>query len=211
MSKDSVFVLEELLEDKFVINMLLHIFQCIFPDCDRSCKNMDRMFFGGKEASEELKVWYAYAILIPISSHLHLMSAKLQPWSKSRQLLRPLLESFDIGKHYSENMKRFARKMDILLVISSHLHLMSAKLQPWSKSRANICIATQSFADMPPSRCAGTIMFFGGKEVIYFDGEARLALVQLLRPLLESFDIGKHYSETNFASCPISFPSLKSS
>ena len=38
-------------------------------------------------------------------------------------------------------------------------------------------------------------MFFGGKEVIYFDGEARLALVQLLFPLLESFDIGRHFRE----------------
>ena len=58
-------------------------------------------------ASDELNVWYAYAILSPKASHLC---------------------------------------------------LMSAKLHPWSKSRANTCIATQSFADMPPSRCAGTIV-----------------------------------------------------
>ena len=43
-----VFVLEEVLEDRFIINMLLHIFQHIFPEGDRSCKNMDRMFLGGK-------------------------------------------------------------------------------------------------------------------------------------------------------------------
>ena len=99
-----VFVLEELLEDRFVINMLLHIFQCIFPDCDRSCKNMDRMFFGGKEV-----------IYFDGEARLALV-----------QLLRPLLESFDTGKHYSENMKRFARKMDILLVDG---HLAMGRLE----------------------------------------------------------------------------------
>lgn len=43
-----IFVFEELVEDQFVINMLLQMMQAIFPECDHSCKNMDRMFFGGR-------------------------------------------------------------------------------------------------------------------------------------------------------------------
>ena len=99
-----VFVLEEVLEDRFIINMLLHIFQHIFPECDRSCKNMDRMFFGGKEV-----------ICFDGEARLALV-----------QLLFPLLESFDIGRHFRENIDRFARKMNILLVDG---HLAMGRLE----------------------------------------------------------------------------------
>lgn len=45
-------------------------------------------------------------------------------------------------------------------------------------------------------------MFFGGKGLFYFDASARLALVQLIPPLLESFGKGKHFAERmkDFAS-----------
>lgn len=43
-----IFVVEELLEDQLVKNMLLQMIQAIFPECDHSCKNMDRMLFGGR-------------------------------------------------------------------------------------------------------------------------------------------------------------------
>lgn len=93
-----IFVLEELLVDKFVINMVLLIFQNIFPECDHSCKNMDRMFFGGKE-------------LIYFDGEARIALV---------QLLSPLLESFDVGNHFRENMIRFAKKTNVLL-LDGHL------------------------------------------------------------------------------------------
>lgn len=44
-----VFVCEEVIEDLFIITAVLKILHRIFPECDHSCKNPDRMFFGGKE------------------------------------------------------------------------------------------------------------------------------------------------------------------
>ena len=98
------FVLEWLLEDGFIINLILQILQAIFPESDRSCKNMDRMFFGGKE-------------LIYFDGEARLALG---------QLRHPLLETFDIGRHFQENIKRFARKMNILLVDG---HLAMGRLE----------------------------------------------------------------------------------
>lgn len=44
-----VFVYQEVLKDTFVIQMLLAMLYRIFPECDKSCKNLDRVFLGGKE------------------------------------------------------------------------------------------------------------------------------------------------------------------
>ncbi|HBI61479.1 MAG TPA: hypothetical protein DDY31_09745 [Lachnospiraceae bacterium] len=89
-----IFVLEELLDDNFVINMLLLIFQNLFPGCDHSCKNMDRMFFGGKE-------------LIYFDGEARIALV---------QLLHPLQESFDVGNHFRENINKFAKRANVLLL-----------------------------------------------------------------------------------------------
>ncbi len=93
-----IFVLEELLEDQFVINMLLQMMQAIFPECDHSCKNMDRMFFGGKE-------------LIYFDGEARMALVRL---------LHPILESLDVGNHFRENIRQFAKKANILL-LNGHL------------------------------------------------------------------------------------------
>lgn len=97
-----IFVLEELLEDQFVIDMLLQMMQAIFQECDHSCKNMDRMFFGGKE-------------LIYFNGDARMALV---------QLLHPLLESLDVGKHFRENIRQFAKNANILL-LNGHLAMGS--------------------------------------------------------------------------------------
>lgn len=87
-----------------MINLLLLIFQNIFPEYDRSCKNMDRMFFGGKEL-----------IFFDGEARLALV-----------QLIHPLLESFDTGNHFKENIRKFANKTNVLLVDG---HLAMGKLE----------------------------------------------------------------------------------
>lgn len=93
-----IFVFEELLEDQFVINMLLQMMQAIFPECDHSCKNMDRMFFGGKE-------------LIYFDGEARMTLVRL---------LYPVLESLDVGNHFRENIRQLAKKANILL-LNGHL------------------------------------------------------------------------------------------
>lgn len=94
----AVFVCEELVEDKFIIETVLKMLDKIFPECDHSCKNPDRMFFGGKG------LFY-----FDESARLALV-----------QLTPPLLESFDKGKHFAERMKEFAGSARVLF-LNGHL------------------------------------------------------------------------------------------
>lgn len=94
----AVFVCEELVEDKFIIETVLKMLYKIFPECDHSCINPDRMFFGGKG------LFYFDA-----SARLALV-----------QLIPPLLESFDKGKHFAERMKDFASSAKVLF-LNGHL------------------------------------------------------------------------------------------
>ena len=93
-----VFVSEEIIEDPFIISVMLQMFQKIFPECDHSCKNMDRMFFGGKEL-----IYYNEFARIALV-----------------QLLPPLMEALDTEKHFAKNMKNFASKAKIP-VLDGHL------------------------------------------------------------------------------------------
>lgn len=99
-----VFVCEEVIEDLFIIMAVLKILHRIFPECDQSCKNPDRMFFGGKEL-----------IYIDPSAHIALV-----------QLFSPLMEALDTGKHFSENLRRFASEAKILLT-GRHLAMGDVK------------------------------------------------------------------------------------
>lgn len=78
-----VFVCEEVIKDLFIIKAVLMILQRIFPECDHSCKNPDRMFFGGKEL-----------IHIDPAARIALV-----------QLFFPLMEALDAGKHFAENLR----------------------------------------------------------------------------------------------------------
>ncbi len=44
-----VFVHENLVEDTYIVKIVLDMLCRIFPEADSQCKNMDRLFFGGKE------------------------------------------------------------------------------------------------------------------------------------------------------------------
>ena len=87
-----VFVLEEAEKDPFIIKATLLMLHKIFPECDHSCINMDRMFFGGKEL-----IWFDETARFSLV-----------------QLYHPFLKSLDTGKHYSEKMRSFASKSGVL-------------------------------------------------------------------------------------------------
>lgn len=44
-----VFMYEQMVTDTYIMEIILAMLHKIFPECDQSCKNLDRMFFGGKE------------------------------------------------------------------------------------------------------------------------------------------------------------------
>lgn len=99
-----VFVCEEVLEDLFIIRAVLRMLHKIFPECDKLCKNPDRMFFGGKG------LFYT-----DLSARMALV-----------QLLPPLMQALDVGKHFSENQRRFASETNIAL-IGKHLAMGEVK------------------------------------------------------------------------------------
>lgn len=88
-----VFIYECLIEDRFVAEVILYMLMKIFPECDGSCKNLDRMFFGGKEL-----IYFnddAYIALV--------------------QLLSPFYYAIDNGGHLQRNLETFSRKKKVLL------------------------------------------------------------------------------------------------
>lgn len=87
------FVCEELVEDIFIVKVMLKMLYGIFPECDNSCKNLDRMFFGGKGL-----------IYLDTEARFALM-----------QLHMPLLESFGSSNHYAENMRSFSKNAGVLM------------------------------------------------------------------------------------------------
>lgn len=99
-----VFVCEEVIEDLFIIKVVLKMLHRIFPECDQNCKNPDRIFLGGKKVIHK-----------DPEAHIALV-----------QLFFPLMESLDVGKHFAENLRRFASEAKILL---SGKHLAMGKVQ----------------------------------------------------------------------------------
>lgn len=99
-----VFVCEEVLEDLFIIKAVLRMLHKIFPECDKLCKNPDRIFLGGKG------LFYT-----DLSARMALV-----------QLLHPLMQALDTGKHFAENQRRFASETKIAL-IGKHLAIGEMK------------------------------------------------------------------------------------
>lgn len=86
-----VFACEGLVEDIFIIRVVLQILHKIFPECDKNCKNMDRIFLGGKGL-----------IFLNPGARMALV-----------QLPLFLLKALDVGNHYIENLKKFANKSNV--------------------------------------------------------------------------------------------------
>lgn len=85
------FVHECLINDIFIIKVVLQMLYSIFQECDRSCSNPDRMFLGGKEL-----------IYLNETAHFALM-----------QIHIPFLRSLDGNKNFSRNVESFCRKNKI--------------------------------------------------------------------------------------------------
>lgn len=93
-----VFACEEVIKDLFIIKAVLKMLHRIFTKCDHSCKNPDRIFLGGKEL-----------IYFDPPARMSLV-----------QLFFSLMKELDTGKHFAENVRRFAAETNIAL-IGKHL------------------------------------------------------------------------------------------
>ena len=89
-----VFVHETLIEDKFIIKLAVQMFHKIFPECDKNCTNLDRLFLGGKEL-----------IYCDENATFALV-----------QLLSLFNKSIDVNKNYKRNLQSFCRKQNILMI-----------------------------------------------------------------------------------------------
>lgn len=88
-----VFAYECLIEDIFVARVIMAMLHKIFSDCDQQCKNLDRMFYGGKKL-----------IHINESARVALV-----------HLLYPFLHELKKAGHYKRNLQSFCRKNDICM------------------------------------------------------------------------------------------------
>lgn len=93
------FAYEYLIDDPFVIKVIIAILYRLFPEADRACKNLDRMFLGGKKL-----------IYIDESAHFALM-----------QLLLPFLDTFKSDNNFKRNIEIFCRREKIFLFNSRPL------------------------------------------------------------------------------------------
>lgn len=87
------FVHESLIEDPYIIKLTLCMLMLIFPECDRACSNLDRMFYGGKKL-----------ICLDESAHFALV-----------QLILPFYRAIDYNKNFNRNLESFARKHKIFI------------------------------------------------------------------------------------------------
>lgn len=89
-----IFVLDVPEQDIFIIEVMLNMLIKIFPECDTNCKDLCRMFFGGKEL-----IYYDESARIALE-----------------QVWLPFLESLDTGTHYRRNVMQFASKLNITMI-----------------------------------------------------------------------------------------------
>ena len=89
-----IFVLDVPEQDTFIIKVMLNMLIKIFPECDTNCKDLCRMFFGGKEL-----IYYDGNARIAME-----------------QMYVPFLEALDTGTHYRRNLMQFASRMNITMI-----------------------------------------------------------------------------------------------
>lgn len=88
-----VFVHKTYIDDVFVIKTVIGMFHKIFPECDSSCKNLDRMFLGGKG-------------LIYLNENAHVALV---------QILNSFNEVMNVGGNYKRKIETFCRNSNIVL------------------------------------------------------------------------------------------------
>ena len=89
-----VFVLDVPEQDAFIIKVMLNMLIKIFPECDMNCKDLCRMFFGGKEL-----IYYDGNARIALE-----------------QVWLPFLKALDTDTHYRRNIMKFASRMNIAMI-----------------------------------------------------------------------------------------------
>ena len=89
-----IFVHETLIEDQFIIKLTVQMFHKIFPESDKSCTNMDRLFLGGKKL--------IYCDEFATFALVHLLSL--------------FHKSIDVNNNYKRNLQNFCKKHSILMV-----------------------------------------------------------------------------------------------
>lgn len=88
-----VFVYEQVVTDPFIISIIINMLHKIFPDSDPSCKNLDRMFLGGKEL-----------IYLNTDARISLV-----------QLLSPFNDSLNLNGNYKRDIRKFCSKNNIAM------------------------------------------------------------------------------------------------
>jgi len=90
-----VFVHDTLIEDPYIIRIVLFMLNSIFQGNDIACKNPDRMFLGSDKG----------IIYLDEDSHLALV-----------QLLHPFFTALDRDKNLNRNIRRFCNKMKVFRI-----------------------------------------------------------------------------------------------
>lgn len=89
-----VFAHETVIEDLYIIKIALAMLMKIFPECDPACKNVDRMFLGGKELLyRDTEARFALVQLLPL-----------------------FYAALDVNKHFKRNLESFCSKYKIMIV-----------------------------------------------------------------------------------------------
>lgn len=89
-----VFVHNTLIEDVFMVDIIIQMLHKVFPESDGVCTNKDRLFLGGKE-------------LIYCNDNANIALV---------QLLSIFHSSIDKNKNYKKNLKVFCNKHKILMI-----------------------------------------------------------------------------------------------
>ena len=91
-----VFACENLIEDAYIVKIVLAMLQRIFPKSDAACVNLDRMFLGGKDS-----------IYIDGNARIALV-----------QLLYPLYETLNSNDNFRRNIRSLCNKHNIYCIIT---------------------------------------------------------------------------------------------
>lgn len=89
-----IFVHETLIDKPFIIKIAVQMFHKIFPESDKNCTNIDRLFLGGKK-------------LICCNENASFALV---------QLLSLFHKSIDVNNNYKRNLQNFCKKQKILMI-----------------------------------------------------------------------------------------------
>lgn len=89
-----VFVHETLIEDMFIVKIAMQMFHKLFPESDKNCTDLSRLYLGGKEL-----------IYCDETANFALV-----------QLLPLFHQALDVNQNYKRNLEQFCSKQKILMI-----------------------------------------------------------------------------------------------